>query len=275
MTKTTIFRRHIALPQDHGSWVFILSPLFNGFFAGGVWNAAAAALLVAAMSAFLFRQPVTILVKVLSGRRPKSDLPAAWTWILVYGVVNLLSLAYLVERGFSYILYLALPGLMIFAWHLSLLPKRAERRQAGLEVVASGVLALAAPAALWVGRGAYDPTGWVLMGLVWMQSAASIVYAYLRLDQRVLREIPAPRERWKMGGRSLLYTSFNLAVVLAGSLSRLLPTWIFLPYLVQWAETLWGISHPAVRAKPAAIGVRQLVVSILFTVLFILAWGAG
>ena len=52
--------------------------------------------------------------------------------------------------------------------------------------------ALAAPAALWVGQGYPDPQGWFLFGLVWLQSAASIVYAYLRLEQRLL---PAPPDR--------------------------------------------------------------------------------
>jgi hypothetical protein len=60
----------------------------------------------------------------------------------------------------------------------------------GVEIVASGILALAAPAAFWVGRGYPDPQGWVLFGLVWLQSAASIVYAYLRLEQRSLTDVP-------------------------------------------------------------------------------------
>lgn len=271
--KTSLFRRYIALPQDHGSWVFILSPLIIGFFAAGApWTENSFALLVAAMSAFLLRQPVVIAVKALSGRRSKNDLSPALFWIAFYGVISLLALVFLVERGFTYVLYLAAPGILIFAWHLSLVPRRAERRQAGLEVVASGVLALAAPAAFWVGRGGYDPTGWTLWALVWMQSAASIVYAYLRLEQRVLRTLPAPRERWTMGARALLYTSFNLVLALAGGWGHWLPAWIFLPYLLQWAETLWGIAHPAVGAKPAAIGVRQLIVSTLFTILFILTW---
>jgi hypothetical protein len=36
MASQPIFVRHIALPQDHGSWVFLLSPLLIGLFAG-IW----------------------------------------------------------------------------------------------------------------------------------------------------------------------------------------------------------------------------------------------
>jgi len=42
--------------------------------------------------------------------------------------------------------------------------------------------------------------------------------------------------------------------------------------LLQWAETIRGTLKPAVQAKPKAIGMRQLAVSTLFTLLFILAW---
>ena len=46
-SSASIFRRHIALPQDHGSWVFILSPLLIGIFAGGSFTASSLLLVVA------------------------------------------------------------------------------------------------------------------------------------------------------------------------------------------------------------------------------------
>jgi len=167
--KEKYLRKQIALPQDHGSWVFILSPLFIGFFAGGSFSTAAVYLILAAMAAFFIRQPVTVAVKAYAGRRPRTDLPAARFWILVYGFIALLMLIGLASRGFVDVLYLAAPGIVIFAWHLYLVSKRSERKQAGLEIVASGALALAAPAALWVGKGSYDPSGWTLWILVWFQ----------------------------------------------------------------------------------------------------------
>lgn len=270
--KQTLFRRHFALPSEHGSWVFILSPLLIGLFAGGSLSWASLYLVVAAMAAFLVRQPVTIAVKAYSGRRSRKDLSAARFWILVYGLVGLAALAGLILQGFTYLLYLALPGLPVFAWHLYLVSKRAERRQVGVEIVGSGVLALAAPAALWVGRGNPDPTGWWLFALAWLQSAASIVYAYLRLEQRALKVQPEMPERLAMGRRPLLYTTFNLLAVTALSLLSLLPPLLPLPYALQWAETIWGTLRPAVGVKPVVIGVRQLVVSTLFTLLFILTW---
>lgn len=297
MASSRLFNRQIALPQDHGSWVFILSPLLIGLFAGGEFNYASLSLVVAAMAAFLLRQPMSAIVKAYSGRRPRSDLPAARFWVMLYGILALLALAELFYLKQGYIAYLAVPGVPVFAWHLWLVSKRAERRQAGVEVIAIGVLSLAAPAAFWIGRGGYDPQGWWLWALTWVQSAASIVHAYMRLEQREMErgssspvqsgayrdpqpknessnplQSPTRSEKWKMGRRAFTYTSFNLAASLILGWTQLLPQWIFLPFLLQWGETVWGIEYPAAGWKPTRIGIRQLIVSILWTILFILTW---
>jgi hypothetical protein len=272
VSKRNYFNRQIALPQDHGSWVFILSPLLVGIFAGRTFTYTTLALVIAALAAFLIRQPLAMMVKVYAGRRPRSDLSAARLWFGIYGVIALLALAELFYLGEGYIALLAIPGIPVFAWHLWLVSRRAERRQAGIEVIATGVLSLAAPAAFWVGLGQYDSVGWWLWGLTWLQSAASIVYAYLRLEQREQAKGQERSGRWKMGRRAFLYTSFNLAVAVILGWTEILPQWIFLPFLVQWAETVWGIEKPATGWKPTRIGVRQLIVSALWMILFIVSW---
>jgi hypothetical protein len=267
------FKRPIALPQDHGAWVFLFSPLLIGLFAGGAFRLASAFLVVTALAAFLIRQPVTVAVKTWSGRRPKSDLPAARFWIAVYGLVILAGLTGLALKGFAFIFLLSIPALPVFAWHLYLVSKRAERKQAGVEILATGVLALAAPAAFWIGRGRYDLLGWALWILTWLQSAASIVYAYLRLAQRELETAPVFSERLRMGRRALLYTTFNLLLAAGFCQGGALPGLLWTGYAAQWLESLWGsLIRPAVGWKPTAIGMRQLIVSTLFTVLFILTW---
>ena len=111
-------------------------------------------------------------------------------------------------------------------------------------------------------RGAHSllgPNRLVAVGLCWMQSAVSIVYVYLRLEQREQTQGQERNGMWKMGQRATLYTSFNLASSLSLSLLAVLPSFIFIPFLLQWLE--------AIR-----IGMRQLVVSTLWTVLFIFTW---
>jgi len=266
------FRRSIALTNEHGSWVFLLSPLLIGLFAGNSWSTSAIYLTIAALCAFLVRHPITIAVKVYSGRRSRRDLPAARFWIAIYSSLCSLMVTGLVLNGFGFLLYLALPGLPVFAWHLYLVSKRSERRQMGIEIVASGVLALAAPASLWIGVGSPDSTGWWLWGFTWLQSAASIVYAYLRLEQRQWTALPTRKVRFERGLRAFLYTGFNLMFVVILSFLGILSPWLFVPYLIQWLETLWGINNPAVGVKPTSIGFRQLTVSTIFTIFFILTW---
>ncbi len=268
----TYFKRHIALPGEHGAWVFVLSPLLIGLFAAGSWSTASLYLVIGVMAAFFIRQPVTIAIKAYSGRRSRRDLPAAWFWMLVYGCISLLALLGLIHQGFGYLLILALPGIPVFIWHLVLVSRRAERRQVGVEVVGSGVLALAAPAAYWIGTGGPDATGWWLFLLTWFQSAASIVYAYLRLEQRELKAMPARAAQLRMAHRALMYTTFNLAAVLVLSASNILPSLLFIPYALQWGESIWGATHPAIGVKPTLIGIRQLIISTLFTLLFIITW---
>lgn len=272
MTHDSIFRRHVALPSDHGSWAFFLGPLAIGLFAGGRWHTTAIYLTVAATCGFLIRQPITLIVKVLAGRRPKDTLRAAWFWCGVYGSIALLHVTGLVVRGFGYILYLAVPGLLVFGWYLYLIFRRDERRQWFLEITATGVMALVAPAGMWIGLGYPSASGWLLWIMVWLQSAAGIAYAYLRLEQRQLKELSPMAKRWKLGGSALAISSLGLGLAVGLGLAGILPGGLFVAFAVQWGEVLWGVRNPAIGWKPTAIGYRQLVVSIAFTVLFILAW---
>jgi len=263
------------LPSEHGSWVFLLSPLAIGLVAGGRFTLSSAFLVIGLLAAFLLRQPVIIAVKAYSGRRSRADLPAARFWMVLYTLVALLALIGLMINGYAYLIYLAIPGLPVFIWHLWLVSQRQERRKPGIEILGSGVLALSAPAALWVGTGSTEPLGWLLFLLTWMQSAASIVYAYLRLVQRELRSTLRKTEQWRMARRALMYTTFNLVVTSALSLVNIIPGLLFIPYAIQWLETLYGTTHPAIGYKPTRIGLRQLAVSTLFTLVFIIIWATA
>lgn len=267
-----IFRRSIAITNEHGSWVFFLSPLLIGLFLANLWSLDSLLLATAALAAFLVRHPITLIVKMNSGRRHRRDIPAAWFWILVYSFLGTAALLILLANGHTYLIFLALPGIPVFLWHLYLVSKRAERRKMGIEIIASGVLALTAPAAYWVGIGGPQPVGWLLWILIWLQSAASIVYAYLRLGQRVWQEMPDLWHRIRQGKRALLYTTFNATSVVILSLMSILSPWLVIPYALQWLESLWGTITPAIGVRPTRIGLRQLTVSTLFTFLFILAW---
>jgi hypothetical protein len=267
-----LLRRSVAWPSDHGSWVFLLSPLIIGLAIGGRWTEPVTYLIVASICGFLVRQPMTIAVKALSGRRSRADLPAALFWSALYSLIGLAHVLGLILRGMGYLLYLAIPGILVFAWYLYLVWRRGERRQFVLEIVGAGVFALTAPAGLWAAVGHPVGLGWLLWMLTWAQSTASIVYVYLRLQQRSLTQAPTPPRRLLMGLPSLTLTSLNLLGVGALGADGLLSQTLAVAYIPQWIEALWGTCQPAIGVKPSRIGVRQLCVSTLYTLLFIWTW---
>lgn len=272
VTTRRIFLKHVAVPNEHGSWVFLFSPLLIGLFVGGNFSWASVLFIAAALSAFMVRQPVTILVKILSKRRPRSEMSAAVFWISVYSFIGLGALTGLIAMGYFALLYLVVPALPVFGWHLWLVSRRSERRQAAVEIAGSGALALTAPAAYWIGVGHYDPVGWLLWGLTWVQAAVSIYYAYLRLEQRIWREVPSISQRWQAGWAEIMAATTALLLVIVLSIFNIVPALLPLAYAIQWLETIYGTFKPAVNVKPTLIGLRQLFVSTSFTILFILTW---
>lgn len=273
-SRARFFRRAIAWPTDHGSWVFLLSPLIIGLAAGGRWTTPAVYLVVAALCGFLVRQPATVAVKALSGRRRRRDLGAALAWAGFYATLGTVHVAGLVIRGLAYLLWLAIPGLAVFAWYLYLVARREERRKIGMEIVGAGVLALTAPAGLWVGSGAPTAAGWWLWGLTWAQMAASIVYVYLRLEQRSASDPRAltARRRLRVARPALAFATGNLAAVILLTSLGWLGRWLFLAYLPQWLAVIAGALRPAVGLQPTRIGLRQLALSGVYTLIFVLTW---
>jgi len=212
-------------------------------------------------------------VKIFSGRRGKRDLLGVYFWMGVYGLMGVIGVVGLWFSGQASLFILGLPGLPVFIWYLYLISRRAERRQFGVEIVASGALALSAPAAYWIGVGETSSLGWWLWILTWFQSAASIVYAALRLEQREWYYKPSLMKKLLWGRRALLYTSFNLGMAIALGGFGVISGWVVIPFVVQWGETVLGVLQPAIGMRPTQIGVRQLIVSTVFTIAFILTWG--
>ena len=268
-----VFRKHYALPTEHGSWIWWIGPFVIGAAAAGAFPPALWLLFLTAFAAFLSRQPIALLVKVASGRRPTSDRGPALFWTVLYGTVVLLGLTGLVRVGYGrLLLVLAAPAALVFAWHLWLVSRRAERGQMGVELVGAGVLALTAPAAYWVAGGPDSSTAWILWLLCWLQSAASIVLVYLRLDQRRWAAVPALAERWRAGRRTLAYHLFNLVAAALLAAGHAVPGMVPVAFGLMLADAIDGVLRPSTGARPTSIGMRQLAASALFVVLVAAAY---
>jgi hypothetical protein len=220
---------------------------------------------------FLARQPMIILVKALSGRRSREDAVPALIWLLIYGTLGLIPLFTLIASGYAALFWLALLAVPPLAWQLWLVIRRAER-QMSVELAGSGALALAAPAAYCAATGRFDIIALSAWLLCWLQSAAAIVYVYLRLEQRRLTTLPSRSQQWAMGQRAIFYHAFNFIVSVLLAALRILPLLVPLAYAAMFAEAVRGTFRPAVRVKPQILGLSQVGVTIVFVVLLVLAY---
>jgi len=133
------------------------------------------------------------------------------------------------------------------------------------------VLALSAPAAYWIGLDWMEPRGWMLWILCWILSAMSIIHVHGRLDQHRMGD--ADRGFLQRPGRRAWATNTVLMVlVVTLSAYPAAPAFLPVPFLLQWAETARAAFSVTPAPRAATIGLRQLVVSSLFTALFIIIW---
>ncbi len=275
MNSRRIWRKHYALPAEHGAWIWWIGPLLIGAAAGGEPGPLLGLLGLTALFAFLLRQPAALAVKALSGRRTRDELRPALIWSAIYTGLALVGVALLAGAGQGRLLLLAIPGVLIFSWHLWSVSRRQERRRPGVEILAAGALALTAPAAYWVSGGGSDQEPWILWGLTWFQSAASIVHVYVRLEQRHLERAPEMGARLQMGRRSLMYNGFNQLASLGLAFAGWVPPLVPAAFGVTFLDALEGILRPAIGSPPRKIGLRQLLVSTAFVLLMVLAYLSG
>lgn len=61
--KRILRAKHVAIPGEHGAWIFLLSPLTISIFLGG-FSHGSLLLITSLLAALLIRQPLTIMVKI-------------------------------------------------------------------------------------------------------------------------------------------------------------------------------------------------------------------
>jgi hypothetical protein len=277
MSRPPFLKRSFAIPSTHGSWVWWLGPFAIGTAAGGAPGGDVAALFVAALAGFLLHQPAGIAVKAVTGRRAPKDLAPALAWIAIYTVAAASALPCLVAHGHARVLWLLVPGGLAFAGHLVLVARRLERRQMGVEMLEAGVLALAAPAAYAVSGGPRDVEAWVLWALCWVQTAGAIANVFVQLPPRPAPGSPpsAPGRRSPIAGVSVALQALGLAAAVAFAVAGEAPWGTLVPFGIVALEACGNVARPAAGRRPAQVGVRQLVVSLLFVAGMIAAWRLG
>lgn len=264
------FRRHYILPGEHGAWIWLLGPLIVGAVAGQEPGPAFLWVALAALAGFMIRQPLTIVVKVLAGRRASGQLAPAAVWTGVYALSLALAAAGLIRTGQAKLLVLGIVAAPVTAWHLWLVAQRSDRRRPGVEIVAAGVLALGAPAAYWTNQGRSDVVAWTLWLLVWLQAAASIVQVHFRLSRRWSQDRLVRVNPWRVLG----YHAVAALVAAVAVSFELAPSLTAVAFSVPLLDGLMVIARPEAQSAPRSVGLRQLAVSSAFVLLMALGYGS-
>jgi hypothetical protein len=236
-SRPSVFRRALLLPAEHGSWSWLLVPLFLGAAVGGRFNTAVLLVLIGSLSAFLMRQPATAWFRASRGKGRRSDLGLARGWTLGFGAVALASLAALLALGHAEILVLFVPLtllLLVYLWIA--LRQRAQLRSLGMEMAGAAGLAMSAPAAYAAATGQLDRVAWLLWALAGLLNALGVLYVRRRLADN----------HGRAGSRytQLLLHVAALLLVLLLAIWDLVPWLATLPFVAIALRAGWLALHP-------------------------------
>lgn len=257
----TVRLRPIALPVEHGGWAFLGAPILLGLWVApsiaGVW------LGLAALGAFLARQPLKLTVG--DRRRGRRYPRTRWAerFVLAYGAVALLAFGaawLMTDRAFWPPLLLAIPPAAVQLRFDLMKQSRTLPAELG------GAVALAALAATIAMAG-----GWALGPalLLWLllvlQAVPAIIYVGARL--RLARGEPARR--------SPTYVAHSVALVVAVGLAWLgaAPWLATVAFALLVARAIIGLLPRSLATPTPLVGVQELGFSFLTVAAVALGFG--
>lgn len=267
------FQKKFAIPPEKGGWVWWVGPLAIGVAAAGDVRPMVSAVIVGAFSAFCVRQPLTLFIKSFRLPSHKPDRTPAGFWVLVYSVGCALAALALALGGQEGVVALAGPAIPVFGWHFYLVACGSERRQMARDVLAALALSLSGTAAYWSCGGENPTTAalvWLLPGL---QSSASVIHMFLRLEQRRWENAGAIIYRLKRGAGAATHHIVNMTVAVALYLDNMLAPAGVAAFALCTVEGLWAIAVPQTGHTPRQLGMRQLAVSTAFAALVCVGYG--
>ncbi len=256
--------RSVALPTEHGGWAFVIEPLLLGLILapspGGL------ALTVAALAAFLLRQPLKLYVKDIRSQRIVPRTNAARRFVLIYGSVA--AIAFLATLIITRSLNPLLP--LIFALPLFLLQLtydlRSQSRSATAEI--AGTLATGAFASSIVMM-----QGWSLLPALglWLVLSAKAVTAVLYVRARLRLE------REKSAGVSLAIAAHVAAIslLIVTALVGLTRWTAPVAIGVLMVRAAVGLSSFRKSRPPKIIGMQEIAYGLLFLLIIALGYRLG
>jgi len=225
---------------------------------------------LAALSFFLARYPMTLLVK---GRGRRTGWTDGWVWMTVYLALALAFTALLLLRHHRWLLLpLGALAAMLLAVYLIQVDRRQEMTVWG-EFLGIAGLTLSASAAYYVATGVLATTA-LLLWLVNLLYFGGTVF-YIKLKVREQPRQPAPRSPWERlsrGQATLTYHILAVASVAVLSLFGWVPTAVPVAFAPCLAKVVRGVLAWGGRPHMLRLGLTEVAHAVTFGALLLLAY---
>jgi YwiC-like protein len=253
----------VALPAEHGGWSFLAEPAILGLAVAP--SAAGACLALAALAAFLARQPLKL---VLTDRRRGARYPRTALARRVF--VACAGLAFLLVATAVFFASTPLWPPLVAAAPIGLLAVAFDALGRSREALAetAGAVAFGASAtAIALAGGAALGGAWGVWALLALRAVTSVLYvrARLRLD------------RGRQAGARAVHVAHAAALAVACGLAAAgIAPWLAPAlFFVLLARAGWGLSPARGRVRPQALGWQEVGYGAVTVALLAVGYRAG
>ena len=255
LTKSTF--RNVAIPNEHGGWMFLLEPALIGLAAG--FSAPGALLTLAALSAFLTRHPLKL---ALDDHRKGRQVPrTAWAtrFALLYAgcaVAAFGAVLLTAQQPFLLPLLIATPLVLIQAY------LDAYKRSRELLAELSGSIAMGALASATLLLAGWDiEVAFAAWAIVITRAVTSILYVRARLRLERGNAISPVR----------VWICHTVALLLVGLLAYLdLVPWLTVAAVLLWfGRAVLGLTTLRRPARAQTVGIHETILGISTVILVV------
>ncbi len=253
----------LLIPREHGAWAMLIAPLVTGIGVAGMVNGDTVFFTLTAFGFFLLRFPLMLALK----SRALDARGFALRWSAVYAALTFISGAILLLSTRQWILVglgaLGFATLVVYLW---LAARRAEMTVWGEWIGIAG-LALGAPGAYVVARGALDASATALYVLNAIYFGGTVLYIKFKVREqpRIVVQPPSLRARLWAGRVSILYHSIVAVLVALFAAMNWLPALVSIAFILPVCKVIGGVLN-----KPERLNIRRLgFIELGFTVAFV------
>ena len=223
--------RPLALPTEHGGWGFLFEPVLLALLVAPAWRGGLIAL--AAVSAFLVRQPLKLALQDLRRGRMYPRTKYCWSFAVLYGLAALVALAAAATPAilipFAVVAPLAVVQVVYDAY---------GRGRDPLAEISGAVAMSSVAAAIGLAGGLPLAAASALSGIIVARSIPSIVYVRVLL------------------GRGRAWVAVALHVVAVAAVASFASSFAVVAMVILLLRAVWGLTHPVPRAQ--TIGWREI-----------------